>query len=159
MLIALQVPVSLILLFCLLIAWVPTLPGIPLMFLVTLVYGFVDNFQHLHPIHLAVFAGIMVLSVLIDSFSGVLGAKIGGASRKSLLAGMIGLFVGLLLFPPFGAFAGLFVGVFGMELIQFGDHAKAFKAATSSVTAAVVGTLLNIALAIAYFIAFLIIVF
>ncbi len=129
------------------------------MFLMTLIYGFVEHFQLLQPWHIVAFAAVTVLSIAIDTFSGILGAKFGGASRRSLLAGMIGLFIGLVVFPPFGAFMGLFLGVLVAEVIQFGDHAKAMKAATSSMLSALAGTAINIVLAIAYFIAFLIIVF
>lgn len=154
----LEIIVSLVLLCCLLMTCM-TLPGIPFMFLATLVYGIVDKFQHITPWQMLVFAGVAVLSVLIDAFSGILGAKFGGASRKSLLAGMIGLFVGLIVFPPFGAFIGLFLGVLGAEVIQFGNHSKALKAATSSMLSALAGTAINIVLAIGYFVAFLIIAF
>ncbi len=156
---ALEIIVAILLVLCLVMACIPTLPGIPLMFVTTLVYGLVDGFQTMPAWWLAVFGGITVLSMLVDTFSGMLGAKLGGASRRSLLAGMAGLFIGLLFFPPLGPFIGLFLGVLIAEIVQAKDHAKAIKAAASSLAAAIVGTLTNITLALAYVVTFLIVVF
>lgn len=155
----LEIIVSIVLFLSLMMACVPTLPGIPLMFIVTVVYGLLDKFETIEPWHLAIFGGITVLSMLIDFFSGLIGAKLGGASRKSMLAGFAGLIVGLLAFPPLGAFIGLFVGVFMAEIVQFKDEVKALRAATTSLATAVMGTIANVTLAVAYFITFLILVF
>ncbi len=142
-----------------LLSLIPTLPAVPAIFLMTLLYGFITKFDELKPWHIVVFAGIAILSVLIDYFSGLIGAKLGGASKKSLLFGVIGLVIGLIIFPPFGAFLGLFVGVFIAELVQFKDHIKALRAASFSLAATVAGAVTNIFLAIGLLVAFLIIVF
>jgi uncharacterized protein YqgC (DUF456 family) len=151
--------VFVILLFLgLLLTCIPTLPGIPVMFGTIFIYGLLDNFTTLQPWHLAVFGALALLSIGIDYSSGLIGAKLGGANKKSLLFGIIGLFLGLVVFPPFGAFMGLFLGVFLAELVQFQDRHKALKAASYSLAATVTGALANIAIAIGCFIGFLIII-
>lgn len=143
----------------LLLTCIPTLPGVPIMFGTVFVYALFDNFTHLQAWHLAIFGALALLSIVIDYSSGLIGAKLGGANKTSLLFGLLGLFIGLLAFPPFGAFLGLFVGVFIAELVQFKDKQRALKAASYSLATTVAGALANIALAIGMFIAFLIIIF
>ncbi len=128
------------------------------MFLVVTVYGFVTNFSELEPWHLAIFGGITVLSMAIDYFSGIIGAKWGGASRKAIIFGLIGLLIGLVLFPPLGAFIGMFLGVFVAELIQFNDHLKALRAASYSLVGIVAGAIANFVLAIGFFVDFLVVI-
>lgn len=155
----LDIIVAIVLFLFMLMSFFPTLPGIPAMFIVTIIYGFIDRFDALEPWHFAVFAAITALSMLTDFFSGLIGAKLGGATQKSLLIGSITTLIGLFFFPPFGAFIGLFLGVLGAELWQYKTHMQALKSAGASVAAAIIGALCNVFLAIAYFVIFLLAVF
>lgn len=154
----LEVLTAILLFVCVFLTCIPTVPGIPLMFIFTVVYGLLDGFAHLQPTQLIIFGAITVASIIIDWSSGLIGAKLGGATRRSLFVGIIGMVIGLLLFPPLGAFIGLFLGVFVAQLLQFNDHALALKSAASSVAAAIVGVMANVVLAVGYFVTFLIIV-
>lgn len=154
-----EIVFTILLLLGLLLSCVPTLPGVPMMFGMIFIYALIDNFETLQLWHLIVFGGLALLSIAIDYSSGLIGAKLGGANKKSLMFGIAGLFIGLVVFPPFGAFMGLFVGVFAAELIQFKDRHKALKAASYSLATTVIGALANVAIAIGCFIGFLIIVF
>lgn len=138
---------------------VPTIPGIGFMFILTVVYGFIDGFETMGPRWLFLFGGLVVLGIVTDHTSGLLGAKFGGASKNSMLLGLIGMLVGLIFFPPFGLFLGLFIGVFVGGLLQFKDHQKALKAASYSFLGTVAGMILNILIAIGFFVGFLFIVF
>lgn len=155
----LEVIVAILLFLCVFMTCIPTLPGIPLMFIFTVVYGLLDGFAHINGTHLLLFGAITLVSIAIDWSSGLIGAKLGGATRRSLFVGIVGMLIGLLLFPPLGAFIGLFLGVFVAQLMQFEDHALALKSAASSVAAAIVGVMANVVLAAVYFVTFLIIVF
>ncbi len=154
-----EVLFAILVFLCLLMTCIPTLPGLPLMFIATLVFGLADRFTAFPPEYLLIFGAITLLSIAVDYSSGIIGAKLGGANKISLALGIVGLFVGLVMMPPFGAFLGLFSGVFLGELIQFQDHLKALKAAASSLAAVVAGTLFNICLAVLFFVIFLIKVF
>jgi len=138
---------------------IPTLPGIPVMFGTIFIYALLDNFETMQPWHLGVFGALALLSIAIDYSSGLIGAKLGGASKKALLFGIVGLFIGLIAFPPFGAFIGLFLGVFIAEIIQFKDRQRALKAASYSMVTTLIGALANVAIAIGVFVGFLIIVY
>lgn len=147
---------SLLLLPGLLGVFLPLLPSIPYMFVVTLIFGLIDKFQHLTVVNLIILGIIALFSLLVDYFSGALGAKYGGASKKTLFWGIIGLILGLIVFPPFGGIAGLFLGVLVAELIQYKDHLKALKAASGSLIGSLTGMILNFLLALFFFVLFLV---
>lgn len=149
---------TILLLLGLLLTCIPTLPGVPLMFGMILVYAIIDKFEVISALPLAIFGAIALLSIAIDWGSGLLGAKLGGASKKALLYGMLGMMMGLFVFPPFGLFIGLFLGVFIAELVQFKSHHKALKAASYSLATTVVGAFANIALGLGTYITFLVLI-
>ena len=144
---------------CVMLTCIPTLPGVPVMFATIFIYGVIDHFETLQLWHLAIFGALALLSLFIDYSSGLIGAKLGGASKRALFFGIVGLFIGLIAFPPLGAFIGLFTGVFIAELIQFRDHQRALKAASYSLAATIAGAFANILIAIGSFIGFLVIIF
>ena len=132
-------------------ALIPMMPAIPYMFLMVGIFGYADRFERLTVGNMWVFAGILIASILVDYFAGIIGAKYGGASSKAMMFGFLGLIVGFLLIPPFGGFVGLFVGILIAEFIMKGDSAKAIKAATGSLIGSVSGILINTLLAIVFF--------
>lgn len=144
---------------CIFGVFLPMLPGVPLMFMATFVYAFASNFARIEPWHFWIFGGITAASLLIDWSAGLIGAKFGGASRRSLLLGLGGMLVGLVVFPPFGIVAGLFAGVFLGEVARHRTSAQALKSATSSLVATAGGVVINLVLALAFVLTFAVIVF
>ncbi len=140
-------------------ALIPGIPAILYMLIVAVVFGFVDNFSRLNKTELIILAVIYLISFLTDMFSGVLGAKYGGASFRSVLFGICGAILGTVLLPPFGGFIGLFAGVLLSELQKQRTHRQAVKAATYGVIGAVAGMIVNITLSFIFFAAFITLVF
>lgn len=134
----------------------PALPGVPLMFAVTLIFLIFDKFDHLTILNLAIFLFIMLISIAVDYFSRIIGAKYGGAGRNSIIIGLLGLIIGIIIYPPFGGIAGLFAGILASEIIQFRDHKKAIKAATGGVLGVALGTAVNLTLAILFLVLFIV---
>jgi uncharacterized protein YqgC (DUF456 family) len=137
--------------------FIPVLPGIPLMFLVALLFGLVNKFQALTANELVILFCIALVSIAIDYLAGVLGAKYSGASSKALVAGFVGMIGGLFIFGPLGALLGLFAGVLLVELRASRPHTEALRAATGSLIGTVAGMLVNFVLALIFvgvFIAF-----
>ena len=132
------------------------LPCLPYMFGVTLIFGYVDQWQHLNFVELTVLAFVMLVSFLIDYFSGLIGAKYGGAARISIVFGFVGMIIGLVALPPFGGIVGLFLGILISEFLNFKDHLKALKAASGGVLGTVVGMILSLILAITYVVLFIV---
>lgn len=118
-----------------------------LIFLLVLavIYGFFDKFNNVTVENFYVLGGIVLLALIIDFFSGVVGAKLGGAKWKSLLWGTVGLIIGTLITPVIGTVIGFFLGIFISEYHSNRHQAnKAFKAALAGVIGALMGTLTNI---------------
>lgn len=128
----------------------PVIPGLPYMFIVALVFGIVDGFRHLSALELGGLFFIVLASVAVDFFSGVLGAKYGGAARRSIFLGFLGLIVGMIVFPPFGGIIGMFLAVLLSEITGSQDQRRAFRAATGSVIGYVAGTILSLILALIF---------
>ncbi|MDO8620001.1 MAG: DUF456 domain-containing protein [bacterium] len=131
------------------------LPAFWYLFAGVTVFGFVDGFTHLSLQNLAVLAGLFLLSILVDSGSGLLGAKLGGAGWKSLLFGMLGGLLGFLIMPPVGIFAGLFIGILIGELLRNRSQDQALRAASGALLGAVAGVLINGILAIIFVASFI----
>lgn len=134
---------------------VPFLPGISYMFLIALVYAISDHFTNITWENLAVLGGILVASFFVDYSAGILGARYGGADRRSILFGFLGLIIGIILIPPFGGIVGLFLGILIGELVARKSNQAALKAATAGLIGSVTGVAINFVLAIAVFASFL----
>src|SRR3989338_8221393 len=139
----------------LIMAFVPMLPAFWFLFAAASVFALLDGFVHITTANLAVLAGIFALSIVVDWSAGLLGAKFGGATWKSLLYGMIGSVIGLFIFPPLGIFAGLFVGVLIGELLRKRHRTEAVKAATGALLGSVSGVVVNVCLAFVFLVAFI----
>jgi|TARA_Y100000310_G_scaffold225067_1_gene227024 hypothetical protein len=138
---------------------VPMMPALPYMFLMAVIFGLFDGFVNLTLVNLGVLGGILIASILIDYFSGIIGAKYSGASKKGLLFGFLGLILGFIFLPPFGGFVGLFVGILIAEFIIKGNEIMALKTAAGSLIGIATGIFINILLAIAFFVLFVLFLF
>ena len=134
------------------------LPSLPYMFGITLIFGFIDQWQHLSYINLIILGVLMLISFAAEYLTGLIGAKYGGAAKISIAFGLIGMLIGIIVFPPFGGIAGLFLGILVSEFINFKDHIKALKAASSGLIGTLVGMLISLILAISYVALFLVFV-
>lgn len=152
---------SLIIIFSLLLlpgiicTLIPVIPALPYMFLVAVIYGFIDKFIHLTSYEITVLGIITLVSVIVDWASGIVGAKYGGASVKSLIIGTLGFLIGLVLIPPFGGFLGLFAGIFISEVLMFQDHKKALKSASGGLIGTLLGMVINLVISVAFLLMFI----
>lgn len=128
------------------------------MFMVAFGYALVTQFAVLTGVEIAYLGGLTLLSILIDYLSGMFGAKLGGASGKSLLVGVAGLLLGTLLLPPLGGILGMFLGVAGGEIYYYGKTSTAVKAASGGVIGALAGMVLNLLVGLTFVILFIVFV-
>lgn len=141
---------GLLLLPGILMALVPMLPAFWYLLAGATLFAVTDGFTHMTGANLAVLAGIIAASILVDWGAGLLGAKFGGAAWKSLLYGAVGGVVGLFFAPPFGLFAGLFFGVLIGELVRQKSEREATRAATGALIGSLAGVAINATLAVAF---------
>ncbi len=138
------------------LVFIPMMPVMTYMLGMSLLYGVIDRFAHLEAWEFCVLAVIFFLSIVVDYSAGVLGAKYAGASKRSMVAGIVGLIVGSIILPPFGGLPALFITVFISELWHEKGKAAALRAAAGSLAGTIAGVLLNLFLALTFFTLFLI---
>jgi uncharacterized protein YqgC (DUF456 family) len=126
----------------------PALPGLPLVFLGMLLAAWAGDFQQIGWGVLVVLGLLTLLSVGVDVFATLIGAKRVGASRKALLGAVLGTFAGLF-FGPIGLFAGPFVGALLGELWHGRELGQATKVGLGTWLGIVVGVVLKLGLAFA----------
>ena len=126
----------------------PALPGLPLMFAGMLLAAWAGDFQRIEGWWFIPLAILMLVSIAVDFFATMMGAKRVGASRKALLGAVVGTFAGLF-FGPVGLFAGPFVGALLGELWHSRELGKAAKVGLGTWLGILLGTVLKLGLAFA----------
>jgi uncharacterized protein len=126
----------------------PALPGLPLVFAGMLLAAWAGDFQQIGWVTLVVLGLLTLLSVGVDFFATLVGAKRVGASRKALLGAVLGTFAGLF-FGPIGLFAGPFVGALLGELWHGREIGQAAKVGLGTWLGILLGTVLKLGLAFA----------
>lgn len=95
---------------------VPALPGIPLIWLTMLGFGFVDGFQRLDATFLVVLLGVTIAAEAADHLARVWGARRYGAGKAGMWGAALGAIAGLF-FLPLGLALGPFLGALAGELL------------------------------------------
>ncbi len=126
----------------------PALPGLPLVFAGMLLAAWAGDFQQIGWVTLVVLGLLTLLSVGVDFFATLIGAKRVGASRKALIGAVLGTFAGLF-FGPIGLFAGPFVGALLGELWHGREIGQAAKVGLGTWLGILLGTVLKLGLAFA----------
>ncbi len=132
------------------------LPGVPYLFLVSLIYAFADHFTHVSATDIYILGGMAILSIIIDQSAGLIAARYGGARGKTFLYGLVGAIIGTIIFPLFGGFIGLFIGIAIGELVRRRTHVQALRAATVGLIGSVTGIIMNICLGVIFIALFLV---
>ena len=136
----------------------PALPGTPLIMLAALGYAWYTDFKVISTATLIALLIIMCLSLLVDYFSGLVGAKKYGASKWGLLGAFIGGLLGLFLGLP-GLIVGPFVGAFIGELVTGKGPEEAFLVGWGSLIGILGGGVIKVILALIMVIIFVIALF
>lgn len=131
------------------------IPGLLYMFVISLIFGFVNEFNYLTQNEIIILGIITIIAVLNDYLSGMLGAKYGGAAQKSMILGIIGMIIGTILLPPFGGLIGVFLGILIAEIMRHGNRQKAIRAASGGLIGSVVGMIFTLILAIVFLFLFI----
>ena len=87
--------------------FLPVLPGIPLIFGGTLLYGALTGFEEISVNLVLAFAGLTLLSLVIDYLANYFGVKKMGGGKAGAFGAVLGLIV------------GIFVGLWGIVIFPF----------------------------------------
>jgi uncharacterized protein len=120
----------------------PALPGPPLSYIALLLLHFTEKHQFSTKF-LIIWLVITALVVVLDYMVPVWGAKKFGASKRGIWGSIIGLLLGLFIFPPFGIILGPFLGAVIGEMTAGKENSAAFKAGFGSFMGFMAGMLLK----------------
>lgn len=126
----------------------PALPGLPLVFIGMLLAAWAGDFQQIGWVTLVLLGLLTLLSVAVDFFATLVGAKRVGASKKALWGAVLGTFIGIF-FGPIGLFAGPFVGALLGELWHGKEIGQATKVGLGTWLGIVLGIVLKLGVAFA----------
>lgn len=126
----------------------PALPGLPLVFIGMLLAAWAGDFQQIGWFPLVLLGLLTLLSVAVDFFATLVGAKRVGASKKALWGALLGTIAGIF-FGPIGLFAGPFVGALLGELWHGREIGQATKVGLGTWLGIVLGIVLKLGVAFA----------
>ncbi|SRR6056297_723211 len=120
-------------------ALLPVLPGPPLAFLGIIALHLTTFVQY--GTNFLIITGILaVVITLLDYVVPSWGTKRFGGSQMGVRGAMIGTFVGIFIFPPFGIILGPFMGAFIAEMIHENNTRKAIRSGLGSFMGFLIGS-------------------
>ena len=124
----------------------PVVPGSILIFGAALGYALLDGFQSVGWITLVVLGLLAAAGTSAELWATSMGARAGGASGWSILAGMAGGLVGLLFFSLPGSIIGALLGMFLVEVLRVKDWRQALKSGGGWLLGWLLSTVIELAL-------------
>lgn len=121
----------------------PIIPGPPLSYVGLLLLHFTEKFQFSTKF-LIIWAVITAVVYALDFIIPAWGTKKFGGTKRGIWGSIIGLLIGMFLFPPFGLIIGAFAGAVIGELSGGKDSGEALKSGFGSFMGFLAGTLLKL---------------
>jgi len=128
--------------------FLPVLPGAALVFGGMLLGAWIDGFQRVGWVTLAILGVLTLLVFVIDIVSGLLGAKRVGASKLAIAGAAIGTVVGMF-FGLVGILVAPFIGAVVGEVIARGQLAPAARVGVATWIGMIAGALAKFAIVLA----------
>ena len=124
----------------------PALPGAPLIFAGLLLAAWAEGFTYVGGWTIAALAAMALLTLGVDLWATMFGAKKFGASKRAMLGALIGAVIGIFLGLP-GVIFGPFIGAVAGELSAQSDLRQATRAGVGATVGLVLGAAIKLALA------------
>lgn len=134
----------------------PFVPGIPLIYMAMIAYGWYEGFNRVGAEYLVIMGILVILAVIADHLSPLIGVKYFGASRYAMIGAVIGFIIGIVFFPPLGMIIGALAGAVLGEYYELEDWSLAWKAGLGSIAGFVSGILFQIAIALVMTVSFVV---
>lgn len=122
---------------------VPMIPGIGLIYLSALTYGFITNFEKIGMKTIIFFTLLTIVSFVLDYIGSYLGAKKFGATKYGIIGGIIGGILGLFVLTIPGLLIGQFVGTCIGELYYGKELEVSMKSGFGTVVGYILGVVCN----------------
>lgn len=123
-------------------SFLPVLPGTPVAYCGLLVLQIAS--QPFSTTFLIVWALIVAAIMILDNVIPVYGTKKFGGSTYGIWGSILGMFLGIFFFPPFGMIIGPLAGAFVGELVGGKTSDRALKSAWGSFAGLLVNTLMKV---------------
>jgi uncharacterized protein len=127
--------------------FLPVLPGAPLIFAGLVIAAWAEDFHYAGLWTIVVLAIITLLTLGVDFWATIFGAKKFGASKRAVIGAFIGLAIGIFLGFP-GIIFGPFIGAVIGELSAQKDLKQATRAGIGATIGLVLGAAIKLALAL-----------
>jgi len=128
--------------------FVPIIPGPPISYGGLLVFHFFSSYTIKENV-LWFMAFVVLVVTVFDLWVQIYGVKKFGGTKKAVNGSILGLIIGIFLFPPFGIIIGPFTGAFiGASMERNSDTNKSIKIALGSLAGFLVGTILKLSVSI-----------
>jgi uncharacterized protein len=125
-------------------AVIPTVPGIPLIFVGIWLLAGIDHYRHLGYGWLIAIAAVGAVGLTIDLLAGALGVKRVGASKQAMWGALFGTIVGLFFGLP-GLLLGPFLGAVLGELAAGSSVLRSTDVGLNAWLGLIFGTLVKLA--------------
>lgn len=136
--------IGLLLLLAIIGSIVPALPGPPLAFLALLMSHL---FIKPNSIEFIIWIGFLVMLItFLDYWLQVYGVKKAGGGKYAIRGSIIGIILGLFLFPPFGILLGAFTGAFIGAKME--SDSNEVRIAFGAVLGFISGTILKVCISV-----------
>lgn len=112
---------------------IPIIPSTPLIWLGIFIYAIFNGFENITWVLLLIFAALTILSLVLDYFGGIIGAKKFGATKWGVIGSMIGAVAGIFAGGIIGMIIGPFFGAVLFELLFGKDFKTAFKSGVGTI--------------------------
>jgi len=134
-------------------AFIPILPGALIVWGIAIVYGLLDNFQHVTPAAAIVMTALMIIGSANDLWLPVIGIRTGGLSCLSAVGGFAGGLIGTFVIPiPFGGtLIGCVLGALIAEYLRIRQLRDAIRAGKTQATLFIVSYVVELAASLLIF--------
>ena len=139
--------VAFILLLGIIGCFVPVMPGPPISYGALLVFHFFSSYN-INENTLWLWALIVIAVTVFDLWVQIYGVKKFGGTKKAVNGSIIGLIIGIFLFPPFGIIIGPFLGAFIGAKMDDPDVNKALRIALGALAGFVAGTIVKLSVSL-----------
>jgi len=127
--------------------FLPVLPGAPLIFAGLVIAAWAEDFHYAGLWTVVILAILTLLTLAVDFWATIFGAKKFGASKRAVIGALIGLGIGIFLGFP-GIIFGPFIGAVVGELSAQKDLKQATRAGIGATIGLVLGAAIKLALAL-----------
>ncbi|HHP7241234.1 MAG TPA: DUF456 domain-containing protein [Cyclobacteriaceae bacterium] len=132
-----------LLLFGIIGCFLPVIPGPPLNYLSIIVLHF-TKYHDFSQKFLIIWGATALLVTVLDYFIPPIITKKYGGSKYGVRGSIIGIFIGILLFPPVGIIIGPIIGAFVGEVMYNQSRNKSFTSAFGSFLGVLIGSLMKL---------------